>query len=146
LEEIFMNIRSLFAPFLAIGLGVLTGCYMQPDLSGSYTTSVNATTSSGEHWRGTADVLLTQTGSALAGNITLHHPSAGTIQIPITSGSAADGKVLFFGHAQLPMGTVDVSFHGELKSSQIEGAAEMSIHSLLGSETDNANLLLAKAS
>jgi hypothetical protein len=141
-----MNIRSIFVPFLAICLGVLTGCDTQPDLSGSYTTPVNATTSSGEHWRGTADVLLTQTGSALAGNITLHHPTAGTIQIPITSGSATDGKVLFFGHTQLPLGTVDVSFHGEQKDSRIEGVAEMSIHSLFGGETDNASLLLAKAS
>jgi len=123
----------------------LTGCFPQPDISGTYTTAVHARQGNGCGWNGTAEILLTQTGASLTGQVTLHHPSAGTVQIPITSGSVQDGKVVFFGHTNLPLGTVDLKFIGLVKRTRIEGAANVELDSLFGQEQDTATLYLAKA-
>lgn len=131
--------------FALIATGVLTGCGSAPDVSGSYITTVNARSSSGAQWHGKAEVLLAQEGQSLTGSVTLHHPTAGAIQIPITSGSASGGKVVFFGHAGLPLGSLDLSFHGAEKNGCIEGGIHLTLHSLFGNETDSAVLLLAKA-
>lgn len=139
-----MNTRSTFIVLSGLAVGLLCGCGSQPDLTGSYTTPVDATTSRGQQWHGTADVLLTQSGESLTGHVILHHPAAGTIPIPITSGSAIDGKVLFCAHAQLPLGSVDVTFRGKQNGSQVKGVADVTVQSLVGAETDNATLLLAK--
>jgi hypothetical protein len=101
--------RITFA--VVIGLFILlttflTGCFPQPDISGTYTTAVHARQGNGRGWNGTAEILLTQTGASLTGHVTLHHPGAGAVEIPITSGSVQDGKVVFFGHTNLLLGTV----------------------------------------
>ena len=139
-----MSIRSCFVLFSSFVLGLTIGCWRQFDLSGSYQTSVEATTSQGRRWHGTADVFLNQTGHSLTGNLVLHHPTAGTIQIPITSGSISDGAVLFSGHAQLPLGTVDVAFRGHVMGIGIRGSADVTVQTLFGGQTDSANLLLTK--
>jgi hypothetical protein len=123
----------------------LTGCFPQPDISGTYTAAVNAHPSRGRGWKGTAEILLTQTGGSLTGNVTLHHPSAGTVQIPITSGSVQDGKVVFCGHTNLPLGTVDLQFTGVAKATRIEGAVNVELNSLFGQEQDTGTLFLSKA-
>ena len=123
----------------------LSGCFPQPDITGSYTTAVHARQASGRGWNGTAEILLTQTGGSLTGSVTLHHPSAGTVQIPITSGSVQDGKVVFFGHTNLPLGTVDLQFSGVAKATRIEGAVNVELNSLFGQEQDTATLFLSKA-
>ena len=83
---------SLVAGLIALTISLSTGCSPQPDISGSYTSAVNARRANGSGWRGTAEVLLKQTGSSLSGNVTLHHPTAGIFQIPITSGTVQDGS------------------------------------------------------
>ena len=140
--------RVTFA--VVIGLLILvttfiTGCFPQPDISGTYTTAVHARQGNGRGWNGTAEILLTQTGASLIGQVTLHHTSAGTVQIPITSGSVQDGKVVFFGHTNLPLGTVDLKFTGAAKATRIEGAVNVELDSLFGQEQDTATLYLAKA-
>jgi hypothetical protein len=129
---------------LAITL-FLTGCFPQPDISGTYTTAVHARQGNGRSWNGTAEILLTQTGGSLTGHVTLHHPDAGTVEIPITSGSVQDGKVVFFGHTNLPLGTVDLKFSGAVKTTRIEGAVNVELDSLFGEEQDTATLYLSKA-
>ena len=123
----------------------LTSCFPQPDISGTYTTAVHARQGNGRGWNGTAEILLTQTGASLAGHVTLHHPHAGTVEIPITSGSVQDGKVVFFGHTNLPLGTVDLKFTGVAKTTRIEGAVHVQLDSLFGEEQDTATLCLSKA-
>ncbi len=123
----------------------LTGCFPQPDISGTYTTAVSAHQANGRSWNGTADILLTQTGASLTGHVTLHHPSAGAIQIPITSGSVQNGKVVFFGHTNLPLGTVDLKFDGTVQARRIEGAVRVELNTLFGGEQDTATLYLSKA-
>lgn len=123
----------------------LTGCFPQPDISGTYTTAVHARQGNGRGWNGTAEILLAQTGASLTGQVTLHHPSAGTVQIPITSGSVQDGKVVFFGHTNLLLGAVDLKFDGVMKATRIEGAVHVDLDSLFGQEQDTATLYLAKA-
>lgn len=123
----------------------LTGCFPQPDISGTYTTVVHARQGNGRGWNGTAEILLTQTGASLTGHVTLHHPEAGTVQIPITSGSVQDGKIVFFGHTNLPLGTVDLKFSGAAKATRIEGAVTVELDSLLGEEQDTATVYLSKA-
>lgn len=123
----------------------LTSCFPQPDISGTYTTAVHARQGNGRSWNGTAEILLTQTGASLTGHVTLHHPHAGTVEIPITSGSVQDGKVVFFGHTNLPLGTVDLKFTGVAKTTRIEGAINVELDSLFGEEQDTATLYLSKA-
>ncbi len=135
---------SLVAGLIGMILSLLSGCSPQPDISGSYTTAVNARTASGPGWKGSAEILLTQSGSSLTGNVTLHHPTAGIFQIPITSGTVQGGKVVFFGHTVLPMGTVDLAFRGMIKSGHIEGGAHVELQCLFGKEHDDANFLMAK--
>lgn len=135
-------IAGLFA--LAITV-FLTSCFPQPDISGTYTTAVHACQGNGRSWNGTAEILLTQTGASLTGHVTLHHPHAGTVEIPITSGFVQDGKVVFFGHTNLPLGTVDLNFTGVAKTTRIEGAVNVELDSLFGEEQDTATLYLSKA-
>ena len=140
--------RITFA--VVIGLFILvttflTGCFPQPDISGTYTTAVHARQGNGRGWNGTAEILLTQTGASITGHVTLRHPDAGTVEIPITSGSVQDGKVVFFGHTNLPLGTVDLKFTGLVKATRIEGAVHVELDSLFGQEQDTATLYLAKA-
>jgi len=123
----------------------LTSCFPQPDISGTYTTPVNALQANGRSWNGAAEILLAQTGSSLTGHITLHHPEAGAFEIPITSGSVQDGKVMFFGHTNLPLGTVDLKFDGAVKATRIEGAVHVELNTLFGGEQDTATLYLSKA-
>ena len=136
----------LVAGLVALTIGLFTGCSSQPDITGSYTTAVNARRANGPNWHGSAEVLLTQAGSSLTGNVTLHHPTAGIVQIPITSGTVQDGRVVFFGHAALPLGTVDLMFRGLIKSGHIEGGANVELQCLFGQEHDDATFLMAKAS
>jgi hypothetical protein len=136
---------SLAAGLIAMIVSLFTGCSPLPDISGSYTTTVNARRANGPGWHGSAEVLLTQNGSSLTGNVTLHHPTAGIFQIPITSGTVQDGKVVFFGHTALPLGTVDLMFRGIIKSGHIEGGANVELQCLFGQEHDDVTLLLAKA-
>jgi hypothetical protein len=140
--------RITFA--VVIGLFILlttflTGCFPQPDISGTYTTAVHARQGNGHGWNGTAEILLTQTRTSLTGHVTLHHPGAGAVEIPITSGSVQDGRVVFFGHTNLPLGTVDLKFTGAAKATGIEGAVHVELNSLFGQEQDTAALYLAKA-
>jgi hypothetical protein len=140
--------RITFA--MVIGLFILvttflTGCFPQPDISGTYTTAVHARQGNGRGWNGTAEILLTQTGASLTGHVTLHHPGAGAVEIPITSGSVQDGKVVFFGHTNLPLGTVDLKFTGLVRTTRIEGAVHVELDLLFGQEEDTATLYLAKA-
>ena len=139
-------------PMLSLTVGLIvsiasffSGCSRQPVISGSYTTAVNARRANGPGWHGSAEVLLIQNGSSLTGNVTLHHPTAGIFQIPITSGTVQDGKVVFFGHTALPLGTVDLTFRGAIKSGRIEGGANVELRCLFGQEHDDATLLMAKA-
>lgn len=139
-----MKYKLFLFALIAIGIGVLAGCGPEPDVSGSYVTTVDARSSGGARWHGKAEVLLTQKGQLLTGSVTLHHPTVGPIQIPITAGSASGGKIVFFGHGQLPLGSLDLSFHGAEKNGRIEGGIHLTLHSLFGSETDSAVLLMAK--
>lgn len=133
------------AGMMILAATLFTGCSPHSDVTGSYTTVFDAHPATGTGWRGSADILLTQVGSSVTGNLTLHHPVAGTFQIPITSGTVQDGKVVFFGHANLAFGTVDLSFHGTVKQGRIEGGATVDLQCLFGEENDSATLRLAAA-
>jgi hypothetical protein len=136
---------AVAGPFVLAITVFLTSCFPQPDLSGTYTTAVHARQGNGRGWNGTAEILLTQTGASLTGHVTLHHPHAGTVEIPITSGSVQDGKVVFFGHTNLPLGTVDLKFTGVANTTRIKGAVNLELDSLFGDEQDTATLYLSKA-
>ena len=140
-----MRIQSLLAFLILLFAGVLASCRfgLHSNIS-SYQAPIEAATAGGHRWHGTAAVLLAQTDRALSGMVVLHHPEAGIIRIPIVSGTASDQKVAFFGHTQLPLGTIDVSFDGAMAGSAIVGTADLAVHTLFGSETDTAHLRLTK--
>lgn len=136
---------SVVAWLLTLATCFLTGCFPQANISGTYTTTVDAHRTNGPGWQGTAEVLLIEAGSSLTGNITLHHPTAGTIQIPITSGSVEDNNVVFFGHTTMPLGTVDLKFTGVVEANRIKGGMNVKLNSVFGEEHDTATLQMSKA-
>jgi hypothetical protein len=88
--------------------------------------------------------LLSQTDKALTGTIWIHHPGAGTIQVPIVSGIASEGRISFAGHGEFSMGTVDIAFHGTESHARIRGNAEVTLHTFLGSGIERASFDLSK--
>jgi hypothetical protein len=120
--------RAFVTTVFVVASSFLAGCrpglFFQRNVTGLYSTPIMATSPDGTLWSGSADILLTQTDKNLTGTIWIHHPAAGTIQVPIVSGIASDGQISFAGHGQFPMGTVDIAFQGSESRACIRGNAD----------------------
>ena len=65
--------------------------------------------------------------------------------MPISSGVLLKGDLTLSGQSQLPMGSIEVTFHGKGTGSVIRGTADITLRAmLLGAETENASLDLRK--
>jgi hypothetical protein len=142
--------RAFVTTAFVVASSFFAGCgpgpFFQRNVTGLYSTPITATSPDGTRWSGSADILLTQTDKNLTGTIWIHHPAAGTIQVPIVSGIASDGQISFAGHGQFPMGTVDIAFQGSESRACIRGNADLTLHTFLGSATDRASFDLSKHS
>ena len=114
-------------------------------LSGVWKGTIESTDKRGRKWHGPAELTIGQNGDAVTGSLAFTHPQAGRIQVPISSGVLSKDDLTFSGQSQLPMGAVEVTFHGKAGNDTISGTADITLRALLvGAETENASLELHK--
>jgi hypothetical protein len=131
--------------FLAAAALLMTACNSQPNVSGFWKGSIDATDKQGHKWNGPAQLTLNQNGNAITGTLSFTHPQGGRVQVPISSGVVSKHSVTFSGQNQFPMGTLELTFHGKLADRSLNGTADMTSRSLLiGPQTNTASLNLTK--
>lgn len=141
-EKRFLTIFLLLT-FAALFLA--TGCNSQPNVSGVWKGSIDATDKQGHKWNGPAELTLNQNGNALTGTLSFTHPQGGRVQVPISSGVVSKDALTFSGQNQFPMGTLELTFHGKVADASLTGTADMTSRSLLiGPQTNTASLTLKK--
>lgn len=131
---------------LTATLLIVSGCQWlsRHNISGVWKGSIESTERTG-HWQGPAELALNQNANTITGTLAFTHPQAGRIQVPISSGVVDGDSVTLSGQAQLPMGSVEFSFHGRLDGKSLKGTADMTLRALLlGSETTPASLNLTR--
>src|SRR5436190_22044926 len=130
---------------LAMALVTAFGCNSQPNVSGFWKGSIDATDKQGHKWNGPAELTLNQNGSAITGTLSFTHPQGGRVQVPISSGVVSKDSITFSGQNQFPMGTLELTFHGKVADASLSGTADMTSRSLLiGPQTNVASLTLKK--
>jgi hypothetical protein len=135
--------------FVLICLAILpsVGCkwMSQPNLSGVWKGTIESTDKRGHKWHGSAELTVNQSGDAVTGSLAFTHPQAGRIQVPISSGVLSKDDLTLSGQSQLPMGSIEITFHGKGTENIISGTADITLRAmLLGAETENASLHLNK--
>ncbi len=139
-----MREKRFLTIFLLVAL-LATGCNSQPNVSGVWKGSIDATDKQGHKWNGPAELTLNQNGNALTGTLTFTHPQGGRVQVPISSGVISKDAVTFSGQNQSPMGTLELTFHGKVTDTSLTGTADMTSRSLLiGPVANTASLRLTK--
>ncbi|MGH9609071.1 MAG: hypothetical protein ACRD4Q_09025 [Candidatus Acidiferrales bacterium] len=140
-----MKYNFFLLTLIAAGMAVLAGCGPQVDVSGSYSTAVDARSTEGVSVAGES-----RGGAHTKRSVSdrQRHPTSSDCRHDSNSdygrfGIRRKGRV--FGHAQLPLGNIALSFHGTAKDGRIGGSVNVTLHSLFGGETDRAALLLAKS-
>jgi hypothetical protein len=139
-EKRFLTIFLL----LVIAAVLATGCNSQPNVSGYWKGSIDATDKQGHKWNGPAELTLNQNGNAITGTLSFTHPQGGRVQVPISSGVVSKDAVTFSGQNQFPMGTLEVSFHGKVIDTAMTGTADMTSRSLLIGPQNNVGSLTLK--
>ena len=132
---------------LAFAIFSLAGCerLLRPDVSGVWKGSIESTDKHGHKWQGPAELSLNQNGAAITGKLVFTPPQAGRVQVPITSGVVSKDSLTFSGQNQLPMASVEITFHGKVSDATLSGTADMTSRSvILGPATETASLSLQK--
>ncbi len=127
--------------FLAAVL-VTAGCNSQPNISGVWKGSIQASEKGGKNkWQGPAELMLNQKGNAVTGTLSFTHPQGGRVQVPISSGVVSKDAVTFSGQSQFPMGSLEITFHGKVADASLSGTADMTSRSLIIGSVGNTALL-----
>jgi len=113
-------------PFLLVAVVLLAaaGCNSRPNVSGVWKGSIESSDKRGRKWNGPAELTLNQNGDALTGTLAFTHPQGGRVQIPISSGVVSKDAVTFSGQTQLPMGSIELTFHGKAAGASLSGNAD----------------------
>jgi hypothetical protein len=136
---------SLVLLVLAFAIFSLAGCMLRHDISGVWKGSIESTDKRGHKWQGPAELTLNQNGDAITGTLVFTPPQAGRVQVPITSGVVSKDSLTFSGQNQLPMASVEITFHGSVSGTTLSGTADMTSRSvILGPATETASLSLQK--
>jgi hypothetical protein len=107
--------------------------------------SIESTDKRGHKWQGPAELTLNQNGEAITGTLVFTPPEAGRVQVPITSGVVSKDSLTFSGQNNLPMASVEITFHGSVSGTTLSGTADMTSRSMiLGPATETASLSLQK--
>jgi hypothetical protein len=142
-----MREKRLVAVLSLLTLAIFSaiGCNSQPNVSGLWKGSIEATDKQGKKWNGPAELTLNQNGNIITGSLSFTHPQGGRVQVPISSGMISKDDVTFSGQNQFPMGSLELTFHGKVAAASLTGTADMTSRSvLLGPQTNTASLRLAK--
>lgn len=137
---------SVVLTVLAFAVLSLAGCVVHSDVSGVWKGTIQASAPGGKgNWQGPAELTLNQNGTALTGALVFTHPQAGRVQVPISSGVVSKDAVTFSGQSQFPLGgSIEVTFHGQVKGTSLTGTTDMTSRGLFGTVTNNGPLTLAK--
>ena len=115
------------------------------NVTGVWKGSIAATDNRGHNWNGPAELMLNQSGDAITGTLSFTHPQGGRVQIPISSGIVSKDAITFSGQNQFPMGSLEITFHGNVAGASLTGTADMTSRSLLISpQANTASLNLRK--
>jgi hypothetical protein len=140
-EKRFLTILLLVPVIAMVG----AGCNSQPNVSGVWKGSIDATDKQAHKWHGPAELTLNQNGNAITGTLSFTHPQGGRVQVPISSGAISKDAVTFSRQNQFPMGTLELTFHGKVADASLSGTADMTSRSLLiGPVASTASLSLKK--
>lgn len=131
--------------FLAVVL-VLASCNSQPNVSGVWKGSIQASEKAGKNnWQGPAELTLNQNGNAITGSLTFTHPQGGRVQVPISSGVVSEDAVTFAGQNQFPLGgSIELTFNGKVSGTSLTGTTDITSRGLFGSVMNSGPLTLQK--
>lgn len=138
---------SILSMLIWLAISQSVGCkwMSRSNLSGVWKGTIESTDKRGHKWHGPAELTVNQNGDAVTGSLAFTHPQAGRIQVPISSGVLSKDDLTFSGQSQLPMGSIEITFHGKGMDSVIGGTADITLRAmLLGAETEKASLDLHK--
>jgi hypothetical protein len=138
---------SILSLLVSLALFQSVGCrwISRQNLAGVWKGTIESTDKRAHKWHGPAELTLNQNGDAVTGSLTFTHPQAGRIQVPLSSGVLSQDDLTFSGQNQLPMGSIEITFHGKSTEKIINGTADITLRAmLLGAETENASLHLNK--
>ena len=123
-----------------------TGCNSQPNVSGVWKGTIQASEKGGKNnWQGPAELTLNQNGNAISGTLTFTHPQGGRVQVPLSSGIVSKDAVTFSGQTQFPLGgSLELTFHGKASGKSLSGTADMSSRGLFGTVTNSGPISLTR--
>ena len=114
-------------------------------VSGVWKGSIESSDKHGHKWNRPAELTLNQNGDAITGMLVFTHPQAGRIQVPISSGIVSEDAVTLSEQNQLPMGAIELTFHGKASKYELTGTVEITLRTiLLGVETNPGSLRVQK--
>jgi hypothetical protein len=122
-----MRAESLaFCLLLCLGTLPWTGCgwLSRPKVSGVWKGSIECSDKRGHKWNGPAELTLNQNGDGITGTLAFTQPQAGRIQVPIPWGAVSKDAVTFSGQSRVPLGTIELCFHGKAEGNSLTGTAE----------------------
>jgi hypothetical protein len=141
------NKCSILTLVLCFAVTTTVGCerLSRPNVSGVWKGSIESTDKHGHKWQGPAELTLNQNDDAITGTLVFTPPQASRIQVPISSGVVSKDSLTFSGQNQLPMASVEITFHGKVSDAMLNGTADMTSRSMiLGPATEKASLSLTK--
>jgi hypothetical protein len=135
---------------LVPALILANGCgfgYRTPQVAGVYKGSTNCPDCT-DQWNGASEIVLNQSGRNLTGILRIHHATAASVLVPLSAGVIGDDvQISLAGQAQLPSGSIEVTFTGQYQASRIGGSAILVLRSpLAGSREQNTILRLKNMS
>lgn len=137
---------SFFLIILSFAILSPGGCTSQPDISGVWKGTIQASAVGGKgNWQGPAELTLNQNGNTLSGTLVFTHPQGGRVQVPISSGVVSKHAVTFSGQSQFPLGgSIQLTFRGNVSGTSMTGTTDMTSRGLFGTVTDTGPLTLTK--
>lgn len=137
---------SLFLIILSFALLSPAGCTSQPDISGVWKGTIQASAAGGKgNWQGPAELTLNQNGNTLSGTLVFTHPQGGRVQVPISSGIVSKDAVTISGQSQFPLGgSIELTFHGTVNGTSLSGTTDMTSRGLFGTVSNSGPLSLTK--